>query len=78
MSYFQQQPLVFLLALSNSESLLRICKLCLSLLPQLVSILLPDHDIIQIFQLGREVVLDSSIGSIGSLQCLGQLGLISS
>jgi hypothetical protein len=48
------------------------------LLPQLVSFLLPDHGIIQIFGFGSQVIAGSSIGGIGSLQRLRQLGLISS
>jgi hypothetical protein len=50
--------------------------LCLCLLPQLVSLLLSDHGIIQIFELGNQVVVGSSVGGLGSLQRLGQHGLI--
>jgi hypothetical protein len=57
---FQQQSLVFLLTLSNIESLLRIYKPGLSLLPRLVSLLLPDHGIIQIFGFGSQVIMGRS------------------
>jgi hypothetical protein len=69
---------LFFLTLNNIESLLRICKLGLSLLLRLVSLLLLDHGIIQIFGFGSQVITGSSIGGLGSLQRLGQLGLISS
>jgi hypothetical protein len=45
-SRFQQQPLVFLLALSSREFLLHVCEFRLSLFPQHVSLMLPDHHVI--------------------------------
>jgi hypothetical protein len=66
--------LVSFLAFSNRESLLRFCELHLSLLPQCVGLLLPDYRIIQLFELGSQVVAGNSIGSLCSVQCLGQLG----
>jgi hypothetical protein len=70
-SHFQQQPLVFLLALSGHESLLRICEFRLSFLSWHVSLLLPDHCIIQLFGLGSQFILGSNVGSLRSLQFLG-------